>query len=232
MTHQRLAQVLTPLAAVALACGIFALAWLIAHRVDPVVVPSTRVAERPAEPPIPVVAERAPLDQPPPLTPPSKDDLPEMLDEVAVEELRQRRLSVPVSGVERRALTGSFDEQRGTHKHEAIDILAPRNTPVVAVEDGTIARLFFSEAGGTTVYQFDPAVRYVYYYAHLERYARGLTEKGRVVRGQVIGYVGTSGNAPTGTPHLHFAIFKLTEQKRWWEGAPIDPLLVLTADKP
>ena len=150
-----------------------------------------------------------------------------MLDDVAVEELRQRRLTVPVSGVDRGALTGSFDELRGTHKHEAMDILAPRSTPVVAVEDGTIARLFFSEAGGTTVYQFDPGVRYVYYYAHLERYAPGLTEKGVVVRGQVLGYVGTSGNAPKATPHLHFAVFKLTEEKRWWEGTPIDPLAVL-----
>src|SRR4029079_1891914 len=121
-------------------------------------------------------------------------------------------------------LRDSFGEGRtDSRKHEAIDILAPRNTPIVAVEDGTVAKLFNSKAGGITVYQFDPTTTYVYYYAHLERYAAGLIEGARLRRGQVIGYVGTSGNAPKDTPHLHFAIFKLTEKKRWWEGAAIDP---------
>jgi murein DD-endopeptidase MepM/ murein hydrolase activator NlpD len=108
-----------------------------------------------------------------------------------------------------------------------MDILAPRHTPVVAVEAGTIARLFSSARGGLTIYQFDPASTYVYYYAHLERYAPGLKEGAAVQPGKVIGFVGTSGNAPPDTPHLHFAIFKLTEKKRWWEGTPIDPYLVL-----
>jgi murein DD-endopeptidase MepM/ murein hydrolase activator NlpD len=130
--------------------------------------------------------------------------------------------------VKRDDLRSSFDEQRGSaRKHEAMDILAPRNTPVVAVEDGTVAKLFTSKAGGITVYQFDPTTTYVYYYAHLERYAAGLIDGGKLRRGQVIGYVGTSGNAPKDTPHLHFAIFKLTERKRWWEGAAIDPYDVL-----
>jgi murein DD-endopeptidase MepM/ murein hydrolase activator NlpD len=142
--------------------------------------------------------------------------------------LRDRKLMLPVPGVERDQLHGSFSERRGsTRRHEAIDILAPRNTPVVAVEDGRIARLFLSRDGGITVYQFDPGEQYVYYYAHLERYADGLREGDRVKKGQVIGYVGTSGNAPPGTPHLHFAIFKLTEEKKWWEGAPLDPFEVL-----
>jgi murein DD-endopeptidase MepM/ murein hydrolase activator NlpD len=114
-----------------------------------------------------------------------------------------------------------------THNHEAIDIMAPRNTPVLAVEDGTIARLFESNAGGTTVYQFDPSTTYVYYYAHLERYADGLRQGNHVQREQVLGYVGTSGNAPKDTPHLHFAIFRLTEKKQWWHGSPIDPYAVL-----
>ena len=100
-------------------------------------------------------------------------------------------------------------------------------TPVVAVEGGRIARLFFSRAGGITIYQFDPSERYCYYYAHLERYAEGLKEGDRVNRGQVIGYVGVSGNAPKNTPHLHFAVFRLTEAKRWWEGSPLDPYDVL-----
>ena len=102
-----------------------------------------------------------------------------------------------------------------------------RNTPVRAVESGRIARLFFSKAGGITIYQFDPTERFCYYYAHLERYAEGLREGQRVQKGQVIGYVGTSGNAPEDTPHLHFAIFRLTAEKHWWEGTPIDPYDIL-----
>jgi murein DD-endopeptidase MepM/ murein hydrolase activator NlpD len=145
-----------------------------------------------------------------------------------LEDLRKRHLDVPVQGVHREALRSSFDEHRGSvRKHEAIDILAPRHTPAVAVEDGTIARLFLSKPGGITVYQFDPTVTYVYYYAHLDRYAKGLKEGAPVKRGQVLGYVGTSGNAPKETPHLHFAILKLTEKKRWWQGTAIDPYTVL-----
>ncbi len=142
--------------------------------------------------------------------------------------LEDRNLLIPVKGVAASELTRQFsDERGGSRRHEAIDILAPRNTPVLAVEDGRIARLFFSKAGGTTIYQFDPSSDFCYYYAHLERYADGLREGQDVRKGQVIGYVGTSGNAPKNTPHLHFAIFRLTEAKRWWEGTPIDPYDVL-----
>jgi murein DD-endopeptidase MepM/ murein hydrolase activator NlpD len=143
-----------------------------------------------------------------------------------IAELRRRDLDVPVEGAEITALEGDFAERRGGRQHEAVDILAPRNTPVRAVEDGTIAKLFFSKAGGTTIYQFDPAGRFCYYYAHLEQYAAGLREGQKVSRGEVIGYVGTSGNAPPNTPHLHFAVFELTDARRWWEGRPLDPYLV------
>jgi murein DD-endopeptidase MepM/ murein hydrolase activator NlpD len=143
-------------------------------------------------------------------------------------ELEDRDLEMPVEGISPEQLTPQFDQPRGgVRKHEAIDILAPRNTPVKAVEDGRIARLFHSKAGGITIYQYDPTERFCYYYAHLERYASGLKEGGPVRKGQVIGYVGTSGNAPKDTPHLHFAIFRLTGEKRWWEGTPIDPYDVL-----
>jgi murein DD-endopeptidase MepM/ murein hydrolase activator NlpD len=138
-------------------------------------------------------------------------------------EIEGRDLLVPVEGISGDQLTRSFSDKRGERLHEAIDILAPRNTPVKAVEDGTIARLFYSQAGGITVYQFDPTGKFCYYYAHLERYADGLAEGQAVRKGQVIGYVGVSGNAPKDTPHLHFAIFRLTDAKRWWEGTPIDP---------
>ncbi len=166
----------------------------------------------------PVVAE-------PPIQP---STAPAIIEADPVSELRDRKLEVPVRGVPRTELRDTFDQaRRVTANHEAIDILAPRNTPVVAVEDGTIVKLFESKQGGTTVYQFDPATRYTYYYAHLERYADGLKEGNRVQRGQVLGYVGTSGNAPKDTPHLHFAIFRLTDKKQWWQGSPIDPYDVL-----
>jgi murein DD-endopeptidase MepM/ murein hydrolase activator NlpD len=143
-------------------------------------------------------------------------------------ELKDRDLLIPVEGVDPDQLTSQFaDERGGGRRHEAIDILAPRNTPVRAVEDGSIARLFHSKAGGTTIYQFDPAKDFCYYYAHLERYADGLREGQAVRKGQTLGYVGTSGNAPKDTPHLHFAIFRLTEARRWWEGTAIDPYDVL-----
>ena len=157
----------------------------------------------------------------------SDDDKDDDHDD-AIETLRKRRLTLPVQGVKREALRRTFGERRGSDRqHEAMDIAAVRDTPVLAVEDGTIAKLFLSKPGGITIYQYDPSESYAYYYAHLARYADGLREQARVERGQVIGYVGTSGNAPPDAPHLHFAIFKLTEQKRWWQGTPIDPYPVL-----
>jgi murein DD-endopeptidase MepM/ murein hydrolase activator NlpD len=145
-----------------------------------------------------------------------------------VEELQKRHLTLPVQGLKRESLRDTFGEMRGTsRRHEALDILAPRDTPVVAVDDGTIAKLFVSKPGGNTIYQFDPTSTYAYYYAHLERYAEGLKDGAAVVRGQIIGYVGTSGNAPPDTPHLHFAVFKLTDEKRWWRGTALDPYPIL-----
>ena len=108
-----------------------------------------------------------------------------------------------------------------------MDILAPRGTPVVAATDGRIAKLYTSAAGGLTIYQFDAEERFCYYYAHLDSYAPNLREGENVAQGRVIGYVGTTGNAPPGTPHLHFAIYKLGADKKWWDGEPLDPFLVL-----
>ena len=137
-------------------------------------------------------------------------------------------LLVPVRGVLPGQLSDTFTQSRGSdRRHDAIDILAPRGTPVLAVADGRIEKLFLSKPGGRTIYQFDPTETYVYYYAHLERYAAGLKEGDPVKRGQIIGYVGTTGNAPRNTPHLHFAISKLTADKRWWQGTAIDPYSVL-----
>jgi murein DD-endopeptidase MepM/ murein hydrolase activator NlpD len=147
-----------------------------------------------------------------------------------IDELRGRHLTLPVSKIKVEQLVETFTQARGTageRSHEAIDIMAPRQTPVLAVEDGRVAKLFWSNAGGHTIYQFDPSEKFAYYYAHLDTYADGLAEGQRITRGQVIGYVGTTGNAPPDAPHLHFAIFLLTPQKRWWEGTAIDPYPVL-----
>ena len=176
-----------------------------------------------------VVVRPSSKERPPAVTPPpvqSSNRVAISADPVA--DLRQRELTLPVHGIERADLRESFSDLRGVaRRHEAIDVLAPRHTPVLAVEGGTIARLFSSEAGGLTIYEFDPSERFVYYYAHLENYAQGLEEGDNVKRGEVIGYVGTSGNAPRDTPHLHFAIFKMTTEKKWWQGTPIDPYVVL-----
>jgi murein DD-endopeptidase MepM/ murein hydrolase activator NlpD len=143
-----------------------------------------------------------------------------------IADLRSRHLSIPAAGVPASALVSSFHDSRGGREHEAIDILAPRGTEVVAVEDGTVAKLFTSVAGGLTIYQFDPSEAFVYYYAHLDDYAPGLEEGDSVRRGEVIGYVGTTGNAPKNTPHLHFSISKLGADRRWWGGTALDPFLV------
>jgi murein DD-endopeptidase MepM/ murein hydrolase activator NlpD len=147
-------------------------------------------------------------------------------DPIAV--LRRHDLKLPIDDADVDDWKGHFAQRRagGTRGHEAVDILAPRHTPVVAVENGLIAKLFNSKAGGLTIYQFDPTEQFCYYYAHLQRYAPGIRDGQHVSKGEVIGYVGTTGNAPRNTPHLHFAIFQLTDAKRWWEGRPIDPYLV------
>jgi peptidoglycan LD-endopeptidase LytH len=136
------------------------------------------------------------------------------------------RLRVPIDGVDIESFKGGFVERRGRRPHEAVDILSPRNTPVLAVDNGTVAKLFDSKAGGHTIYQFDPSGRLVYYYAHLEKYADNLQDGQLVKQGDVIGYVGTSGNAPPNTPHLHFAVFEVDDPGRWWDGKALDPYLV------
>lgn len=143
-----------------------------------------------------------------------------------------RPLIVPVAGVPRSAMHEMFNEVRGNKRHEAIDILAPRNTPVIAADDGVVKKLFTSVPGGLTVYQFDPDERFCYYYAHLDGYAPGLKEGQHLRRGDLIGYVGTTGNAPKDTPHLHFALIRLDPEKRWWKGTYVDPYPLLSGGQP
>jgi murein DD-endopeptidase MepM/ murein hydrolase activator NlpD len=147
--------------------------------------------------------------------------------DTAARELSERNLLLPVEGVEDDELRDTFYDSRDGRSHEAIDIMAPRHTRVRAVEDGRIAKLFTSKAGGLTIYMFDPSETFCYYYAHLDRYADGLTEGQQVRRGQVIGYVGSTGNASADAPHLHFAIFRLSPQRQWWKGEPINPYPIL-----
>lgn len=185
--------------------------------------PESGVTAAPASPATPAEAPPLPADAPP-LT---VDAPPSSVDMSMPRSLESRRLLVPVEGVRGDALTPGFDLARGARQHEALDIMAPTGTPVLAVDDGHIEKLFTSQAGGLTIYQFDPERQHAYYYAHLDRYAPGLAEGDRITRQQVIGYVGTTGNAPKDAPHLHFAIMRLGSEKRWWDGTAVDPYPLL-----
>lgn len=137
-------------------------------------------------------------------------------------------LIVPVAGISARQLSDTFTDARGTDRvHDAIDIMAPEGTPVFAVADGSVEKLFDSKQGGLSLYQFEPSGRYVYYYAHLQRYAPGIVEDKTIRQGEVIGYVGYTGNAIPEAPHLHFAIFELGPEKKWWKGTAINPYSLL-----
>jgi peptidoglycan LD-endopeptidase LytH len=142
--------------------------------------------------------------------------------------LRARGLAIPVAGVNAAQIGDTFIQRRGndTRTHEALDIAAPRGTAVVAVEDGRVVKLFISRQGGVTLYQFDPGSEFSYYYAHLDGYAEGIHEGAALRKGQVLGYVGSTGNASADAPHLHFAIFRLGPERKWWQGAPLNPFLV------
>ena len=139
------------------------------------------------------------------------------------------KLTVPVQGIKLASLSDTFDQPRGSQRHhEALDIMAPKGTPVLAATDGKVAKLFTSNPGGTTLYQFDPNEKYAYYYAHLDRYADGVKEGMDVKRGDLIGYVGVTGNSDPNAPHLHFAVFELTPEKQWWKGTPLNPFPLLS----
>lgn len=187
--------------------------------------------------PPPSLEVLAPSAQAPPemdkaLTPPSLE-LPagERVDNISTSDRApleatspSSQLLLPVEGVRAEQLRDTYTEARGEGRsHDAIDIIAPTGTPVLAVDDGIIAKLFNSKPGGLTIYQFDPRAEYAYYYAHLDRYAEGLREGQSVSRGDVVGYVGFSGNANPAAPHLHFAIFLLGPEKKWWKGTPVNP---------
>ena len=141
-------------------------------------------------------------------------------------------LMIPVVGIKPDELRDTFTEARSEGRtHEAIDIVAPKGTPVIAAADGTIARFFESQRGGITIYQYSADKKLIYYYAHLERRAENLREGDFVGQGTTIGYVGDTGNAGAGNYHLHFAIWKIEDPKRFWEGANLNPYPLLKNGK-
>jgi murein DD-endopeptidase MepM/ murein hydrolase activator NlpD len=138
-------------------------------------------------------------------------------------------MTPPIRGLALTNLRDTFEETHNGHRHEGIDIMEPRGTLVRAVVPGTIRKLFLSKPGGNTIYQFDEMGVYCYYYAHLDGYVEGLHEGMRVKSGEVIGFVGSTGNADARAPHLHFAIFELGPEKLWWQGKAVDPYPDLVA---
>ncbi len=172
-------------------------------------------------------AIETPLSEPPAARPLAPTAAAVTVSDVAALPLASQLL-IPVAGIHASALIDTYNEARGLERHhEAIDIPAPTGTQVFAVADGTIAKLFNSKPGGLTVYQFDTSATFAYYYAHLDRYAADIKEGMSLKRGDLVGYVGTSGNADPGTPHLHFAMFALGPEKQWWKGSPINPYPLL-----
>jgi murein DD-endopeptidase MepM/ murein hydrolase activator NlpD len=141
---------------------------------------------------------------------------------------RPSGLVIPVAGVQPAQLVDTYTQSRSAGRlHEAIDIMAPAGTPVLAAVDGPVAKLFTSKLGGLTIYQFDPDGRRVYYYAHLQGYAPGLAEGQALRQGEVIGYVGSTGDASPTAPHLHFTIGELGPEKKWWKSTALNPYPLL-----
>ncbi len=211
--------------------GIHALAMLFAYEkfVKPYLdARHTEVAEigDPTEQtPVPTVLP-IPSIEPPPTPAPIETNVNQPTDNNLPAD--SNALMIPVAGIRREQLQDTFNESRSEGRvHNAIDIIAPLGTPVVAVADGEIAKFFDSERGGTTIYQYSSDRRYVYYYAHLQKRADNLKEKDFVKRGTVIGYVGDTGNSGAGNYHLHFTITALADGQRYWEGSDVNPYPLL-----
>ena len=151
----------------------------------------------------------------------------------AVNYILERGMLIPVAGKTLQQLEDTFDEGRSSGRiHRALDILAPRGTPVVAADSGRILRVSVNALGGNTIYATDPMGRIVYYYAHLDAYRAGIAAGQSIARGDTLGFVGTTGNAPKDTPHLHFQVMRMPADGKYWDGEPINPypLFLLTRD--
>ena len=159
----------------------------------------------------------------------ARDSAPAMPSEVAAmsddEYLHYRHILVPVAGADMSRVEDSFNEARdgGERVHRAIDILAPRGTPILSADDGRILRMSTNALGGISMYTVDTNARLVYYYAHMDHYNEAMLPGRTIVRGDTLGYVGTTGNAPKDTPHLHFQVMRWPLDGKYWNGEPIDP---------
>jgi murein DD-endopeptidase MepM/ murein hydrolase activator NlpD len=168
---------------------------------------------------------------------PAAASAPAIAERQDQEKIRRRaavitsgELIVPVDQINASALVDTWGQARAEGRlHEGIDIMAPTGTPVHAAADGRIVKFFDSVRGGVTIYQFDTSERFVYYYAHLNRRAQGLAEGDVVRQGDVIAYVGMTGNAPV--PHLHFEIQRLTPEHHWWQAESMNPYPLLVAGR-
>jgi murein DD-endopeptidase MepM/ murein hydrolase activator NlpD len=217
------------------AAGLFAWLRQLPHEAPPA--PAAAGVEHLPAPPPAATADQASMQFPP--APKVEPDLtevdlplkpdPEVKSALAsVPQVEAVKLLVPVEGIKASQVEDTFGQPRGKERrHEALDIMAPKGTRVLAAADGKVVKLFTSKPGGLTVYQFDPGEKYAYYYAHLDRYAEGIKEGMELKRGDLVGYVGSTGNAKAEAPHLHFAVVELTPQKQWWKGTPVDPYPML-----
>ena len=175
--------------------------------------------------PAPVAAAPRPPERAAPAAPPASVlGRSAVSEEEAVQYLLGRSMEIPVAGKGVKDLADSFDEGRdGGRTHRALDILAARGTAVLAADSGRIIRVSENRLGGNTVYATDPLGRVVYYYAHLDAYQPGLAQGMAVARGDTLGFVGTTGNAPKDTPHLHFQVMRMPADGKYWDGEPINP---------
>lgn len=140
-----------------------------------------------------------------------------------LDALWARQLMVPVEGIAVAAVQNNYEARRGTRLHLALDLMAPTGTPVLSADDGRIGRLGTTPVGGNIIYATDEAGQFVYYYAHLDRFRRGVAVGDRVRKGEVLGYVGSTGNADRAAPHLHFQVMRRGAGRVWWDGPVINP---------
>jgi peptidoglycan LD-endopeptidase LytH len=155
--------------------------------------------------------------------------MPEASSMTDADYLRARAILIPVAGADMTRVDDSFNEGRdgGDRVHRAIDILAPRGTPILSADDGKVLRMSTSTLGGISMYTVDANARMVYYYAHMERYSDSMSPGRSILRGDTLGFVGTTGNAPKNTPHLHFQVMRWPSDGKYWNGEPINPFEAL-----
>ena len=223
-------------AIVAVLGALAAFVWAMSRRSQTVQVATVTPPASANNAAVPPVAEPA-LAVPSPLpsvestvaaTPSETESTPSTTPQATPSQPAPGSLLIPVAGVRPEELRDTFQESRAAGRtHDAIDIPAPRGTPVLAAADGRVIKLWQSVSGGTTIYQLDPDNTTVYYYAHLDRYADGLAEGHFARRGEVIAYVGDTGNAGPGNYHLHFSVLIVTDPKRYWDGTNVNPYPLL-----